>query len=226
MPRRITMSNLISLCKEHADLENDDHISDAAWKKRISLVYGSLYEIVAPTGYRYFEYSTDIEADGSASYDEPDDHLSTVVIQRVLDASGRLSDPLVELNPGEESNLAGTTGTAIGYQLVDDLVYLYPKPTSGTYRWRYIAQPPDLGTYADGDVIDVVTPSGMLFVVWGTVASAKSKSESDLRHALAMQSAAQVDVQTWAAQRTIEGRRRQQGVEIDDLIPLPDGRWR
>lgn len=219
------MGSLVSLCKELADLEDDDHISDAGWKSRISLVYGDVYEEAALTGYRYFEYKSDITADGSSSYDEVDDHLSTVVIARVIDDAGRLGPPLVELNPGEERAYAGMTGTAVGYQLIDDLLYLYPTPDSGTYRWRYIPQPPDLSTYADDDVVDVVTPSGMNFVTWGAVASAKSKSESDLRHALGEQEKAREKFMVWCANRSIQGRRRVQDERDPDDSPRLPGDW-
>jgi hypothetical protein len=216
------MSDAVTRCKRRADLENDEHISGAEWKALISETYGELYSEVALTGYRYFEYDEDITATGAASYDEPDDHMSTVSLCRV-ESTGRIV-PLIALEPGEERRFAGMTGDAIGYQLIDDLIYLYPKPNSGTYRLRYIPQPPNLGAYADDGVIDVVTPDGEAFLVWGVTVLAKSKSESDVTLAMQRQEAARERVQVWAANRSMDGRRRNQGVELED-VAIDEGEW-
>jgi hypothetical protein len=64
------------------------------------------------------------------------------------------------------------------WELVDDTIHLYPTPPSNQlYELRYVPQPPDLSTFADSDVIDVVTPDGDAFLVWGTVVMALSEVE-------------------------------------------------
>lgn len=217
------MASLVTRCKRRADLENDEHISDAEWKALIGEVYGDLYSEVALTGYRYFEYSTTVTATGATSYTEPTGHMSTTSIHRVVDDAGRLSDPLVELSPGEEQYYKGRTGNAIAYQLIDDQLVFYPNPSSGSYTWRYIPQPPDLGTYDDAGVVDVVMPDGEAFLLWGTAVLAKSKSESDVTLAMARLAEVRERLQVWSANRAMEGRRRVQGFDLNDGRLVPPG---
>jgi hypothetical protein len=181
MPRRYAMSTIVERCQTLADLENDDHIPEAVWKSFVHMVYGELWSVVNETGHRYFETSYDVTADGSTSYDEPESHFSTIVITRV---DGSNEYPLRQLRPREEAAYKGQTGTAVGWTLVDDQLWLYPTPASGTYRWYYQQQPTDLSEYADDGVVDVVTPSGEAFLIWGVVALALSKSEADVRFAI------------------------------------------
>jgi hypothetical protein len=223
MPRRFTASSLVERIKKACDKENDEQISDSEWKSLMSEVYGlDLYSEVALTGYRYFEYTVDVTATGADSYDEEADVLTTVSICRVIDDSGTLSPPLIELAHQEEPYLAGLTGNASAYQHIDDLLYLYPNPSSGTYRWRYIPQPPDLGTYADSDVVDVVCPAGESLLIWGTAALGLSKSESDVRFALSRMEKAREALQVWCANRSMDGRHRP--INLDGALDPWD--WR
>lgn len=201
MPKRLTMGSLVTLCKQRADKENDDHISSAEWKSLISEQFGELWMHVSETGLRYFETSTTITANGSTGYTEPTDHLSTVGISRV-DSSGR-ETPLDPLMSQDEPLFRGTTGDARRWTLVDDSLRLYPTPSSGTYKWYYIPQPTDLSAYADADVVDVVSPLGLAYLLWGVCVKAKSKSESDVRLAMAERERLKEEVIVWAANRAL-----------------------
>ncbi len=207
MPRRIAMSTLRTSCKRRADLETDTHIGTAEWGALISEKYGELYGLMCEAGSRYFETTATITATGAASYTESADHLSTIGLDYVgTDNSIR---PLMELMPHERDIYAGLTGDAVGYSLIDDQVYLYPNPSTGTYRLSYIPQSPDLSAYLDADLVDVINMDGEAFLTWGTSILAKSKSESDVRLAMERESAARDRFVVWASNRSMtEPRRR------------------
>jgi hypothetical protein len=220
MPRRILMSDLITRSQQRADKEHDDHIASAEWKSILSEAYGELCTEVSGTGLRYFETSYSFPATGAASYTEPAAHLTTVVVTRV-DSSGR-EWPLDELMHQEEAYLRSLTGDARYWTLVDDQLCLYPAPSSGTYKWYYIPQPTDLSTYADADVVDVVSPHGEAFLIWSVVIKAKAKGEEDVRLALQEREAARERLVEWATLRALESRRP----IVREIADYDDGDWR
>lgn len=218
MPRRYILSDLRTRCQRRADLENSEHISTAEWNALISEVYGEAYEIVAGTSLRYFETTSSITATGADSYDEPATHGKTVGLDRVNSDDTRFS--LIPLMPGDRSKFAGQTGDALEYAIVDDQIFLYPNPTSGSYELLYIPQPPDLTTFADDDYIDVVCIYGEAFLIWGTVVKALAKSESDVRLAMAERDRAAQKLMEWAAERDANEPRRR---VVDDEYETSGG---
>ncbi len=216
------MSVLVTRCQQRADKENDGQIGSSEWKALVSEKYGELYGLVCEVGLRYFETTSTITATGANSYSEPTDHLSTVGL--ALISSDGTQTPLLELMPSEVPSYAGLTGEARYYTLVDDQIYLYPKPTSGTYRLTYIPQSPDLSAYLDADLVDVVNPDGEAFLIWGVSILAKSKSESDVQLALQREAAARERLLSWASQRAISEPRRR--IARDAFYdPFGDGGW-
>jgi hypothetical protein len=206
MPRRYDLETLRTRCRQRADIENNEHITDAELASLMSETYGELYEIVSGTGLRYFETTHDFTADGSDSYDEPDDHGKSVGVDRVNADGSRVT--LLPLMPGERSRYAGQVGDACEYAIVDDQIVLYPNPASGDYEVIYIPQPPDLSGYADSDLIDVVCIYGEAFLIWGTAVKALSKSESDVRLAMAERDRNAQKLLEWAAERDANEPRR------------------
>jgi hypothetical protein len=225
MPRTYTMATLVERCQQRCDLENSDHISDAEWQSLISEAYGDLYSVVCESGLRYFETTTTVTATGATSYDEPNDHFATIKIERVLSDGTRYE--LTDAMSQEETYLKGLTGDARFYTLPDDQLYLYPNPTSGTYIWTYIAQPPDLTTYDDEDLVDVVTPAGEAYLLWGTAVKALHKSESNAQLAMAERDSAREKLVEWTALRAFNQPRRRfvvdEYLEADTVDPAD---WR
>lgn len=201
------------------DLENDDSIADAVWGWMMSMVYAELWTEVSSTGRRYFETSETVTATGAASYDEPEGHMGTVRVTRV---DGDYEYPLRELRPGEETSFKGTTGEAVAWALVDDQLYLYPNPSSGSYKWYYQQQPTDISSYADGDVVDVVLPAGEAFFLWGVAVLALQRQQKNVQLAMAEKERAREQLQFQAAQRN--ARDVMQREPDDDDIPGP-GQW-
>jgi hypothetical protein len=201
MPRRQDLSYWQTRVRRLADLEGDLHVSDAEIAQAISEVYGDLYHLVADGADAYFQTTYSIAADGSASYREPDDHMSTVVFELVETSGDRW--PLRRLE-AQERHLFNTaqTGDAEAYSLIDNALFLYPKPTSGTYELLYIPQPPDITSYSGTDLIDVVNIYGEQFLIHGAAAIVLSKSEADLRFHMARQARAEEKLKEWAAQRS------------------------
>jgi hypothetical protein len=224
MPLRKQMSELVTVCKQRCDLENDEHISDTEWKRLISRAYGEIWMVVSGTGLRYFEATNTITADGSASYSEPEGHLSTVQVVRVED-DGRQT-PLDELMSHEETHMKGSTGDARYWTLVDDQLFLYPTPTSGTYKWHYQQQPTDLSSYADDDVVDLVTMHGYNLLIELVAVQALAKGEKSVQLAIAERDRLRSELEFWAASRHIADVRRR--VTPDDVVIYGhhDWRWR
>lgn len=184
-------------------MESDQSISSPEWNSLMSEVFGELYEEVADSGLRYFETSTQYTTTGLGYLAEPADQLAMVDnIELVLDATSGRCRRLFPLVPQERSGWAGRTGDPRRYEMVDDRFYLYPTPPAGkVLTLRYIQQPPDLTNYADTDVIDVVTPSGLAFLIWGTALAAMSKDKSDVELAMNQKEAARLRLRQWAENR-------------------------
>lgn len=200
------MGTLVTRCQQRCDLVNDDHIATAEWKSLISEAYGEMWSEVSGAGDRYFETSTTITASGAASYDEPEGHYKTISVTRVDVSGGEC--PLTELTSHEEVHAKGSAGYAQYWTLVDDQLYLYPVPSSGTYRWRYLQQPTDLSQYADDDIVDCVTPAGESFLVAAVAVLALGKREKN--------------VQLWIAER--ERHRERLQVDASDRNAAEHGR--
>lgn len=218
MARTFTLLSLVTRCQQRCDLENSEIIGAAEWKSLVSLAYAELYSILVASGMRYFETTATVTADGSASYALPNDHMSTVGVDRVL-VSSRYE--LVEVMAQERNITSGlTSGDACFYALVGANLKLFPPPSSGTYEHVYVAQPADLSSGADDDEIDVVVPSGEAFVVWHVVVNAKTKEESDVGGSLAERERARTQVTEWSTLRAINTPRRR----IVDRDPYIYGR--
>lgn len=222
MPRLFTLGDLVTRCQRRCDMENRLSISSAEWKGYISTTYAELFGAVAETGLRYFETTQALTATGADSYDEPEDMLSLVGID-FIDGSGRRRE-LEELMAQERNMFAGRTGEARAYMLVDDQLYLYPKPSSGSYEWLYVPQPPDLTEGDNEDAIDVVTPDGEAFVLWGVAVQALAKEGSDVSVARAEREQARERVTNWAMMRFLHSPRRH--VVADESRWCDPGDWR
>lgn len=224
MPRRLTFEDATALVKERADIENDRHIQPAELAAMMSSAYGTVYQKVASSGGRYWETTHTITVDGSSSYLEPADHLSTLGLDLVrLDESRR---PLRPLPIQHRHRYAGRTGEARFYTIIDNRIFLYPKPSSGTYELLYIPQAPDLKSYTDADLFDLVTPDGEEMFIWGTVVKIFAKKEQDPRLAIAERDAAAERLLEWATMRSlIDGPVRVVEGDDDDCSSNINGSW-
>lgn len=221
------MGDLVTLCQQRADKVGDGHLTE--WKSLISEVYGAdVYGTVAETGLRYFEYVETLTTTGAAYVEEPDDLLSVIRVDYV-DSSGNHYE-LDELNVHEEAYFAGRPagGRACFFTLIDDRIYLYPTPpTDQTYQLIYIPQPPDLGVYTDGGVVDLVTPDGLSCLLWGVAMLAKAKASQDVTLHLRKHEQHKQKLMEWAAERMLSQPRRRV-VQFDGLggvLDPADYRW-
>jgi hypothetical protein len=204
------MSVLRTRCQQRVDKEVDGQIaSPLEWNTIISEVYGDLWTAVVGTGMRYFERSQQFIATGAKSYPEPVDHYETVNVAYIYDTTNGYRRDLDELMEQERSRYMGlTTSEAYKYALIDDQLYLFPNPPSGTYEMLYVAQPPDLSAYTDTQLVDVVAPAGEEFLIWGAAVRANAKSESDVTLALQERDGARAKLVEEAVLRALNAPRR------------------
>lgn len=224
MARPLVMSDLVTRCKQRANMESDDSISSSEWKSLISEVYGELYEEVVDAGSRHFETSTSFTMSGAAYVAVPADQLTMVdTLEIVLDAVSGRCRRLYPIQPQERALYAGQTGDPIRYELVDDRFYLYPTPATGTVvTLRYVAQSTDLSAALDADEVDVVCSAGESFLIWGVAAIAKAKDERFVDFAETQKEKARGRLQQWARNRAFNQTPRRI-VENDNAA---DGDWR
>jgi hypothetical protein len=191
------------------------HVSDAEILEGIDEVYGDFYLLHCDGAGSYFQTTHEFSADGSDSYNEPDDHLSTIQLDLIGSDGSRT--PLGKLLAQERYKLAGEEGDPCAYSIIDDQIVLYPNPSSADLELLYIPQPPDITEYVTTDVIDVVHPYGAHFVVYGVAALVLAKSESDERTWLNRQARAEKRCIEWAAKRAFhDSMRRYVPDEGDD----------
>lgn len=209
MARNIQLGTLVDRCKKRADMENQSLISDTEWKEYISEQYEELYAIIADAGYAKFDTEDTISTDGSTSYALPSDHLATVGVDYVVDNDGHRRT-LVELMAQERNIFRGDSAQeAIAWRFTGENIELLPTPPSGqTYKHVYVPQPPDLSSAIDSTDVDMVTTSGLRFVIWGVTVMALSKEQSDTREAFAERERARSRVEEWAARYALNNPRR------------------
>lgn len=232
MSRLVALSTLVERCQKRCDLEEEEHVSAAEWKELISEQYGDLYSVVAESGLRHFESTYTITSTGALYYALPADHLATVAIARILASTGgtpsRFGNDLREIMAQEQSRASGQTGEARRYAVIANNVWLYPAPPSGhTYQLRYVAQSPQLGAAVDATEVDLVTPDGEAFLIWGVAVKALAKSESDTRVAALERDQAKARFKEWTILRALHQPRRK--VVLDDELDgslLDDSDWR
>lgn len=217
-----TMGQLKGLCQRRADKENDAHVDSDEWAELISEVYGELHGAVSDTGARYFEREATITATGAASYALPDDHLSTIGIDRVVNAAGNRRE-LDELMVQERVLFAGQTGDAWLWAFTGTNIALYPTPASGTYMHIYVPQPTNLSSFGDGTSVDVINNDGLKFLVWGVASIALHKGEANQVRAVAERDRALQNLVAWAVRRAMTMPRRRV-VRATDLR-LQDGQF-
>ena len=197
-----TMLQLVGLCQRRADKESDDHVDTDEWKELISEVYGELHAVVTEVGARYFETEASITATGAATYALPSDHLSTIGVDRVVDAAGRRS-PVHQLMVQEASLFGGQTGQACLFALAGAYISLYPTPSSGTYKHLYVPQPTDYSSASNGTSVDVINIYGLKFIAWGVASIAMHKGSDNQQRAVAERDAAKEELKAWAIARAI-----------------------
>lgn len=227
MPLRIRMDKLEERCRRRVDMARNQARDSAAFRAVISEVYGNLWTTIGAPASRYFETSTTFTADGSASYAELEGHMETVRMARVLDDGSEI--PLREIAPQTETRFKGKTGDAVAYALVDDRLFLYPKPSSGTYTLYYVQQATELSEYADDDIVDVACPAGMSYVIWGVKVVIGDELEANIVTATRERDKWEEEVRVWAANRSPDPKQRPAD-DTDDVLlrgrPFIPGGWR
>lgn len=210
MPLQLLLSDVRLRVQRRADMEFDTSIAVPEWNALISETYRELYGEVEQTGLRFAESTFAITANGSASYTLPTDHLSTLSIDQIIDATTGRRRPLEELMILEHDDWAGRTGEARVFEIVGSNIVLLPAPTTGSYEMRYIPQAPDLSAASDTTLIDVINGDGEAFLIWGAAIKGKTKREEDTDAAITEREGARARMVKWATMRALTQPRRRQ----------------
>jgi hypothetical protein len=168
-----TLANLRTRIRQRTDTENSGFVTDAELTQLINTAYKELYGLLVRKSLQRAESVETITADGSESYDLPDDFLGLIGVYRNW---GEHTTPLErfpdKFRPGTRE------GDALMYRLVNESIVLYPRPSGGTYDLVYIPVPEDLS-------VDTDTLEGVLgweeFVVIDAAINVLAKEESDTR---------------------------------------------
>jgi hypothetical protein len=132
---------------------------------------------------------------------------------------------LARIEIQEQWMFEGSVGEATRYSLIDDQVYLWPNPSTGTYKIRYVPQSTDLSDYEDDDIVDVVTADGEAMLIWGVAALALTKAKRDASEAFKQTAIFEERLICWAAQRSMVDPQRRITVDADDY-PIDPGDYR
>lgn len=178
MARKLLMGDLVRRSLRRADLEGSSPFTPPEVKALISEQYGKLYAVVAKAGFRYFEASSSITANGSTSYPLPDDHDFMIGVDRIVDAANGITVQLGELMVQERNYYSGAIGDACAFSVVGQNVVLFPRPVTGEYTLLYVPQSPDISTLADSAEVDLVTADGEAFLIWAVAVPLLAKVEA------------------------------------------------
>lgn len=203
MPNLVLMSDLRTRSQQLADMEGDTSISTTEWNGLISEPYGELYEDVADTGLRYFEWVQTFTTDGTGFISEPDDQLAIVDrLELVVEPTTGRCRRMRKIGPQERTRWSGRSGRPVVYELVDGRYFLYPTPPAGqTITLRYIRQAPDLTNFADDQAVDCVTANGRRFLQYAAAVAAVSKSQRDPSLLIAERERSREKLIEWAGNR-------------------------
>lgn len=223
MAKRVAMGVVVQACRRRVDMKNNQARTDPDFKALISEQYSDVHGVVAGAGYRYFETSLTFPVNGSETYLEPSDFLSSVRAARVLPDGREI--PLEELMAQEEWGYKGRTGDAIGFTHIDDRIRLYPSPSSGNYKLYYIPQAPDLSNYGDSDQIDFVTGDGLAFAIWGVAVKVHGELEGNALLAIQERDRYEKKLAEWASLKAFNEPRRTPHEEAQFSRFWRDGEW-
>ncbi len=182
MARKFTVTQLMTRARERADMLNTDFITDPELRGYLSASFAELFDILIQSGLLYFTPGElEFSGNGTELYPLPEDFYGVLRVdyQYVGDYWTELDEYMeTERNVFENVTSGSTSGWATHYSCQGDSISLLPRPSQGTYRLRYIPNPPDL---ADGDP-DVTKVDGISgWEEWVIVDAARkmlSKEES------------------------------------------------
>lgn len=218
MAYSVALGTMVTRCKQRANRVGDDQVEAAEFRELISESFGELHGAVSEIGARYFETEATITATGATSYSLPTNHLSTIAVDRVLDAAGR-RQALFELMVQEAPLYAGVAADANLFAFSGTTIRLFPSPTSGTYKHLYVPQPTDYSDEADDTEIDFLNIHGYRYVLWSVASIAMHRGESDQARAVGERDRAMEKVLELALARALTMPKRRVISDVDVTRP-------
>jgi len=205
MPRKIILATLVDRCRRRFAAEGDTQIEDAEIQEWISELVGELHTTVDEKGARYFESEATIVTTGDVRQPLPDDHLSTIGVDAMVNGETGPRRPLHGPLPVQyRSRVIGRTGPACYWAHEGTDLALYPVPAAGlVYRHLYVPQPPDLSTAPLNTAVDLIDIWGEKMVLWGVASIGQHKGSTSQVRAVDECQRAREQVEYWACQRAL-----------------------
>lgn len=186
MARTVTLSAIRTRCKERADMENSNFISDAEWNRMIDQAHTDLWdELVLADPERYAAYQT-LTGDGSTTdFACASDYYGTIRVDWRVDNSDGIYEEVPRVFGAEANRFNHSdSGVPSGWHPVYNtstpttpMIRILPPPENGdTLRHVYTVAPSTLSD--DADTLDGVS-GWEEYVVLKVVIRALNKEESN-----------------------------------------------
>lgn len=177
--RNFTLAQLRTSVRQRADVENDNHLSDAEVNGYISASYAWLYDLLVNSGFPYFECSQTITTTGASQYALHAAFYRILLVRYQVDSDNW--DPVVEANPHIINYVSSSGGRASWFRQVGNCVVLYPTPPSGqTYQVVYIPAAAQLTT--DTQQVDGVNGWEELIIIDAAIKCLRKKRDDTADH--------------------------------------------
>jgi hypothetical protein len=169
-----TLALLRTAAKQEADKENDPHIGDPEWNRRVNEGYRSLYNLVRSENEEFFVSKTTATC-VSAANNVLSVALSGQRLRQLWYVTGSTPDDYERVRRWNMEELPTTRSYKI---MGSGVIYIYPASMApGTYTlWRETAL---LELVADGDTIDGTLIDWAEYIYLYAALGGKGKEESD-----------------------------------------------
>lgn len=227
MGRTFTITQLLLMGRQAADMQNSTFVGDAELQIELNSLYGELHALAVHSGHRIFEATATISTDGVNDAFNLNAELNGLLAVDWLD--GNVYRALYEETLEERNNYTNDVAQrAYSYYMKGNnpaQLVLRPKPPNGqTYRYIYIPLPTDYSVAAGSTAIDVIWPGpGEDFLRWGLARYCLGKEESDTTHAMMNFERAKQRIEEVRENRSMTARRSNRihgpfdnNFEIDD----------
>lgn len=224
MARNVTLLTLRTQARELADMEVtgatafvDDTELNGIINTSAARWYGRIIQAVPER----FETVQTLTASGAVSYDVPDDYMYTLAVEYESTQDRYIDLRRVMFAERNRFNTRGTSSMAIGYRVGGPCadvpqLYLYPPPSTGTYRHIYVPVWEDLS-------VDTQTVDGYngweQWIVYDAAIRMLMKEEADVSTLISERNALGAEMDAAAADREMSAPQR-----IADVRSLGHGR--
>jgi hypothetical protein len=219
LSRLFKVGTLVRRIRSQGQFTDGGSVDDTDIADKLSSLVAELYSTLDEGGHRHREerlYFTGADMTAAADEDPdeqgayitlPPDHMATLGVD--WRSSGWVE--LEELMFQERNTFSAGGRTSVAWEHRNDRIYIFGAPSaSEKFRLIYVPQPPMIADDFDEVEIDVFTPAGEQFLIFGAVAELKDKEDEDYRFAVQEREKHRERVHVWAVKRSLHKARRPQ----------------